>query len=282
MPQVTIVWSVTSRFRNPDLLSVLRDFKSDQRKPTNEYEIGFWKVNGLSVKLYAKKLVVQGNLDDYNKKLLSEIERIDGLSLDQENASKLRSLFPTKQNALLCEKCNSPSLLVAAVRDGLDIAFKKECGHSDKLTPPLMMLNSRILPDMNILISKSLSRLVALGHFVGFEILIPEFILDILDQFKGSGKKEAVSKELANLRIAEGQNRVRILALKEKLFEISSESLSKEEDKILLRLANLTNSILVTSDQVLKDRALMDNRPTIFIPAEVFSQIKMIDEVRNP
>ncbi len=283
MPQqITIVWKVSSRFQEQDLVTVLREFKAEREPSKSEYELGVWKVNGLTVKYYEKKLVVQGNLDDYNKNMLPEIEKIDGLTLDAKNAAKLRRIFPSKQNAIICDECKSSSLLIEGTEEGLDIVFRKECGHVDRLATPLIMINSRILPDINILISNSLSRLIGLGYFKGFEIVIPEFIFDVVDQFKGKGSKDAVSKELANLRSRELKDNIKIIGLKNELFDLDKENLTRDENKIILAIAQLTNAVLITADQVLKDRAIIAQRPTIFIPARVFGKIKVIEELRNP
>lgn len=280
--QITIVWDLTSRFNSEGLKQILKTFKAKQNKATSEYEEGFWKVDGLTVKLYKKKLLVQGNLNDYNKNLFSELQLIDGMTLDSTNAAKLRQIFPSSQNAIICDKCRNYSLEIEGTIEGLDVVFKKECGHADKLTAPLTMTNSRVLPDINILISKSLSRLVSLGYFKGFEVVIPEFILDVIDEFKGKGNKEAVSKELKTLRSLEKKELIKIVRIEDNIIKFEITNLGKEEDKIILTLAQLTNSVLLTGDQVLRTRALIKKRPTIYIPAEVFAKIKIIEEIRNP
>lgn len=279
MPQqIVVVWDITARFQEGDLQQILTEFKAERRITKGEYEHGFWKVNGLTLKMYEKKLLIQGNLNDYNRKLLLEIERIDGLTLDAKNATKLRQIFPSSQNAIICDECRSCSLEIEGIEEGLDIVFKKVCGHVDRLTAPLTMINSRVLPDINILISKSLSRLINLGYFRGFEIVIPEFIFDVIDQFKGTGSKKAVSEELRNLRMLERKGICRIVGLKNNVINLDT----RDEDKIILDLAQLTNSVLLTGDLVLRDRALVVKRPTIFIPPKVFGKIKIIEEVRNP
>jgi predicted PilT family ATPase len=103
----------------------------------------------------------------------------------------------------------------------------------------------------------------------------------VVDQFKGSGNKDAVSSELDMLRALEKMGKIRLNNLAVLPVKIDP-SLFKEEDKMILELAQLTNSILLTSDQILKDRSVMQERPTVYIPPEVFGKIKMIQEVRNP
>jgi len=280
--QITIVWNVTSRFSEHNLTKVLITFKAQQKSSRSEHVLGIWKVNGLTIKYYKRKIVVQGNLNDYNKTLLLEITKIEGLTLDDKNAAKLRQIFPSKQNAIVCDECKSTSLLIEAKTRGLDVVFVKECGHEDRLITPLTMINSRILPDLNVLISQSISRLVKLGYFNGFEVTIPEFMFDVIDQFKGKGNKDKVSQELMNLRRLEQDNKIKIISLKTDLINLNELNLPRDEDKVILKIANLTNSVLVTGDQVLKDRAILENRPTIYIPAKIFGELKIIEEVRNP
>jgi len=277
--QLTIVFDITGEFEETALLQLMT--KAKEQEPKGKYEKRIWSINGLTVKQYEKSLVVQGSLNDYTKGLLRGLKDIKGLALDEKNAAKLGRVFPSNHNAILCLECKSTSLAIAGRIDGLDIAFTAECGHKNTLKPPLFMVNSRILPDINILISKSLSRLVELGYFVGFEVVVPEFILDVVDQFKGSGNKDAVSSELDMLRALEKMGKIRLNNLAVLPVKIDP-SLFKEEDKMILELAQLTNSILLTSDQILKDRSVMQERPTVYIPPEVFGKIKMIQEVRNP
>ncbi len=276
---LTIVFEITGEFDESTLLQLMS--KAKVKEPKGEYEKQIWSIDGLTVKQYEKKLVVQGSLNDYTKGLLRGLKEIKGLALDEKNAAVLGRVFPSKHNAILCLDCKSTSLAIEGGIEGLDIAFTGECGHKTALKPPLYMINSRILPDISILISKSLSRLIELGYFNGFEVMVPEFILDVVDQFKGSGNKHAVTSELDSLRALEKLGKIRLNNLSSLPMKIDP-SLFKEEDKMILELAHLTNSILLTSDQILKDRSVMQERPTVYVPPDVFGKLKMIQEVRNP
>jgi len=281
--QINIVWTLTPRFQQEDLNQVLTKFNAQKHNSTNEYEKGFWKFDGIIIKLYEKKLLVQGKISDYSKNAILDIKSIEGLSLDTTNSAKLRLLFPTSQNAIICNKCGCYSLQIDGTYEGLDIVFKKECNHIDKLNAPLAMTNSRILPDINILISGSLSRLINIGYFKGFEIVIPDFIIDVIDEFKGTGKKGAVTKEIKRLRSLENSGLITIMNIENEIIKIHKTSdLSKEEDKIILQLAQITNAVLITGDELLRTRALMKERPTIYISPEIFGKIKIIESVRNP
>lgn len=55
----------------------------------------------------------------------------------------------------------------------------------------------------------------------------------------------------------------------------------EEEDKVILDFAQFTNSILITADNVFKERAVMQGRPTIYVNPSDFGKLKMIEEVRT-
>jgi len=277
--QVTIVWRISARFGLEDLLGLMEKYNALVKPPSSEHEIRVWQVDNLTVKYYQSSLVVQGNINDYTKYLLQDIENIDGLILDEKNAAKLARIFPARQNAIICERCRETSLLIQAEKKGLDIVFKKECGHKNALKPPLMMLCARILPDINLLISKSMSRLLRLGLLTDFEIVIPEFIFDWLDKFKSTKGKSAISDELKQLRKLEQDGNVKLLPI---TTQILSQTTLKDEDQVILAISMLTNSILLTGDKILKDRALMQKRPVIYLPPKLFDQLKLLEAVRFP
>jgi rRNA-processing protein FCF1 len=276
---VTLVLGISAEFDEPSLLKHMT--KASQKKPTNEYEKRVWSINGLTVKQYEKKLVVQGTLNSYTKSLLRTIGEVKGLTLDEKNAKIMAQIYPTRHNAMLCPECKDTFFSISGKMEGLDIVFHGECGHRCDLKPPMFMLTSRILPDMDMLISKSMSRLVELGYFNDFEIVVPDFILDVVDRFKGSGKKSALSIELDELRVLEKSGKIKMNSLTGFPVKVDSSTL-QEEDKVILGLAHLTNSVLVTSDKVLRDRAVMQERPTVYVSPDDFGKIKMIQQVRKP
>lgn len=155
-----------------------------------------------------------------------------------------------------------------------------ECEHSCSTEAPFLTLNNRILPDLNMLISKTVSRLINLNNLKGVEIVFPGFILDVIDEFKGSDKKKAVSTELESLRKLAEKGLITLNTLSNLGIHLDAEK-QKEEDKIILDFAHFTNSILLTSDLVLKERALATNRPVIFIDPKDFDKIKTIEETRR-
>lgn len=188
---VNLVFITTSEFARA---------KGKEKKTTNEYQSFFWSVNGLSVILYSEKLVVQGRLTEFTKPFIRGLRDVTGLTMDFKNVEKFMKLFPVRQNSIVCSKCGKDSLLMRGFIEGLDISFGMECGHKCSLVAPFLTLNNRVLPDINVICAKSVSRLINLGYLAGAEIVFPEFVLDVIDKFKGSGLKKAFSGELDNLR----------------------------------------------------------------------------------
>jgi rRNA-processing protein FCF1 len=280
--QVTITWQVSSNFATKTLEDTLARYGTEETQPTNKYQLRVWKADGLAITLYEKSLVVQGCLNDNTRRLMQNIAEIKGLSLDSKNAVRLARVLPKRQNAILCPECGQPFFMIEASIAGLDVLFTTECGHADRIRPPLMMLNSRILPDISVLVSKAISRLTDLGHFVGFEILVPDFVLNALDLL-GSAQKDAASIELTNLRKLEQTGALKVINYKDGLkMPTTKEEFQAEEDNRILEIAHLTNAILVTSDKNLKDKALIGSRPTIHIPGEILGKLRIVEQVRTP
>ncbi len=281
MRNLTLVWQISSELDESKLIHILESY-GGKKTQSDEYEIWRFKFNGLTTKCYEKTLVVQGTENEKNLRLVRDINNIQGLQFDSKNAEIYNKLFPCRHNAIFCMECKTPSLLIEAKIEGLDIVFKKECGHKNSMRPPLIMLNNRILPDINILISNHLSRLIKIGYFEDFEVVIPEFIMNVLDLL-GSNKKKGAINEIEKLRSLENKQKITIFSSREGI-EIppSKKEFQQEEDNIILEIANLTNSILLTADETLKEKAVLNDRPTIFIHPRESKKLKIIDDVRNP
>lgn len=281
MPDSTnIVFDVSSGIDKDSLARHVENFNGKTRNLTNDYQKSFWSINGLSVILYEKKLVVQGQLSETTKPFIRGLRDVKGLTLDSANRQKLMALFPSRQNSMVCSQCGKTSLVIQGQIEGLDIIFTLECGHHCNLEAPFQTLNNRVLPDINMILSKSVSRLINLGLLKGVEIVFPEVILDIVDKFKGTGSKDAISEELESLRkIAEnGAFSINTFSNIPMTYRTTS---PEEEDKVILDFAQFTNSILMTADNVFKERALMLGRPTIYVNPKDFGKLKMIEEVRT-
>lgn len=281
--QIVIVWEFLPGFSTDLIEKVMEKYRASQRTPTNQFMIQSWKTDGLTVNVFEKKLVVQGTLDEHGKILVQDIAGIEGLRLDAKNQERLAQIFPRRQNAIVCSQCRLPSLLIQSEIAGLEVVFKKECGHADKIKPPFLTLNNRVLPDMNVLVSKALSRFVGLGYFLGFEVVVPQFLMRVIDKYAGKAQKKAISDEIGVLRKLANENRISILNYNDG-FPIPStrERFESEEDDKILEIAHLTNSVMITCDGNFKDKALLANRPTIYIQPDMLEQIKIIEEVRTP
>jgi len=283
LDQETIVWGIPKGFDRNNLLSVISKYGGIERNRTNPYQLGVWKINNLTATLFEKKLVVQGRIDEFSKRFLKEVSSIKDLRIDPKNAAILARIFPKLQNAIICFECRHPSLLIVASIKGLDIDFKKECGHSERMNSPFLILNNRIQPDLNILIAKGTSRLMKLGFFRGFEVVIPKYILNVADNLLGSQKKKAISREIDALREFAQQDVISIFNFDDR-FKIpnSIQELEKEEDDMILNITRLTNSVIFTGDITLKSKAVLSKRPVIYIPPEIFGKLKVFEEVRLP
>lgn len=281
MSQITIVWEVGSEFKKESLDQILKNLAAQAKKPSSEHERGFWQVSGAVVKLYERKLMVQGRKTESSINLVAQIKGMNGLSLDNKNAKRLTELFPRFPNAIMCTECKNPFLSINGEIEGFDIIFKGECGHRCNLKPPLLMLNSRIFPDINVLVAKGLSRCIKLGCFVDFEIVIPDLTMDVIDTLLGPKTKKAASAEINTLRSFENEGKISIFNYNYGFRSvISKEELEDKEDDLILEIACLTNAILVTADRSLRDKALLKKRPTIYMDPEIWSNLKHIEEVR--
>ena len=281
MTGINITWEVSSNFKESKIKDVLGKYGCTYEAPTTPYEKWVAKAVGVTVKLFAKKLLVQGRENAESLELIQELSELECLILDRRNAEKFAKLFPALHNAILCTECNRPSLLIEGKIEGLDITFHKECGHKNNLHPPLFMLTSRILPDVNVLVGGHLSKCINLGYFEGFEVVIPDYIMHVLDLLEPR-KKKGASNEIERLRGLEKDNKITIFSSKDGLPIPTKEEFQSREDDDILEIANLTNSILFTGDENLKDKATLVKRPTIYIHPSLSGHIKIIEETRNP
>lgn len=279
--QIVIVWGMPTNFDYSKIDDLMTKLMAQEKKPPSDYLLKVWRTNGLTINLFERKLVVQGKLDVDGARVIREISRIEGLRLDEKNAKKLAAILPIRQNAVICAECRTPSLLIKASISGLDVAFVKECGHKNNMRPPFLVLNNRVQPDINILVAKALSRLIDLGFFVGFEIVLPQYVMNAID-FLGKKQKHAVSDELQNLQQLAVDGKIKIMNYKDGLrLPNSKEDFQKEEDNAIINISDMTNAVLITSDENVKNKAILANRPTVFIPARFLGELKILEDVRS-
>ena len=190
--------------------------------------------------------------------------------MDNENEQKynqLKDKFESipDHNSLICGECHHKSnyLINIEVNDD-DILFKfNNCHHVTNLNKPLYMVNNRILPDLSVLPSRILTKLVSLGYFKNFEIMIPTFLLDASDKLSSKEVKQGIQNEINTLASFENENLISIYHCRYERY-FPKEELEDIEDNVILKLAHYTNSILFTQDKNLQSKSIIQKRPTIF------------------
>lgn len=138
-------------------------------------------------------------------------------------------------------------------------------------------VNVRILPDICVLISHTLSRLIELNILNGFEILIPDSI-EYIVQILCEGRLQAgFYNEIDKLKELEENRKIDILYCSYEMPEIKNrKELISREDDLVLEIAIVTNSILFTSDKGLRDKAISVKQPVIYFPAKYQKNVKEI------
>lgn len=140
----------------------------------------------------------------------------------------------------------------------------------------------RILPDICVLISHNLSRVIELGFLEGFEILIPDFIEEIVSALCEGKLKAGFYNEIEKLKELEAERKIDILycSYGVDLPENRKELIATEDD-IILEVAVVTDSILFTADKGLKEKATSIKQPVIYIPPKFQKSIKELADNIN-
>jgi len=137
----------------------------------------------------------------------------------------------------------------------------------------------RILPDICVLISHILSRLIELDILDGFEILIPDSVEYIVQILCEGRLQTGFYNEIDKLKELEAKRKIDILYCSYEMPEIKTrDELIAREDDLILEIAVITNSILFTSDKGLRDKASSVKQPVIYFPAKYQKEIKNIAE----
>ena len=84
---ITLVWGKGSTFNSIHLDEILKKFGAIEITASSKWEKRVWKVNGLTVKEYDKRILVQGKIDTRSYYIIQEINKLDELSLDVRNNS---------------------------------------------------------------------------------------------------------------------------------------------------------------------------------------------------
>lgn len=278
--QITISGDLTSLFVPEKFEYFIKEKKAQRKESSDKYVLSSWNLDGVNIVRYEKKIVIQGHDTEHNSEIIKELVAFDGINLDHKNMDILSSILPKQQNAIICKDCHSPSLTIEAVVEELKIKFKKECNHTDDMNAPLLMINFRILPDINILVSRSLSKLIELNHFTGYEIVVPRLVMNVVDTLD-AGKKAGVSEEVTALKSLETQGKIKVIDYDDKYNDSDVKNYLSQEDNYLSDISDITNSILITGDNILKSKVQLKNRPVIFIHPKHQSSIKTMYETRK-
>lgn len=283
------VWDFDFSDKNLEEISKLLEnesynFNLNDNPP--QYSLKEYLGHNIKVLVFEKKLMIQGgglnNPNELVKEIFININGLRFLALqDKYKESFLR--FIPKKSGLRCLKCNSSSIFLELYIEEDNPKFKyNTCGCEAAVN--IYFINAmynRIIPDFSVIFSDSLIRLFQLGFFKDYVLIFPEFIFDVCDK-KLIGKKrrskldEFISKciELSN------KDFIKLITFKEntiiKFSQIDSSNFNEIEDKIMLELSNITNSLLVTTDNNLHNRASINNIPHIFIPGNIESKLKFL------
>ena len=232
---------------------------------------------GITVRINKKKITIQGQLNKETKEIISKINAFNQLTLSPKNLKIYEEIFQPKNGNIICQQCGEPSEAIEGTSDesGNPI-FKSSCGHVLETNSPLLIARNRILPDLNVLISRTLSRLVSLGYFNGYEIIVPEYYDKFVDQCFSKGKKrDSFLCEKEELDKLKEQGRIRIInhpLSDSKIANCSEEG--KIEDDAIFDFAVITHSILITGDKTLKEKSRGRNLECIFFTQKVSDAAK--------
>ena len=133
----------------------------------------------------------------------------------------------------------------------------------------------RILPDICVLISHTLSRVVELGFLENFGILIPDFVEEIVLILCEGKLKAGFYNEIEKLKELEAKRKIDILYCSYGVdLPENKKKLIDTEDDLILEAAVATESILFTADKGLKDKAISIKQPVMYIPPKFQKGIK--------
>ena len=230
-----------------------------------------------TVRINKKKITIQGQLNKETKEIISKINALNQLTLSPKNLKIYEEIFQPRNGNIICQQCGEPSETIEGTSDESgNPVFKSSCGHELETNSPLLIARDRILPDLNVLISRTLSRLVNSGYFNGYEIVIPEYYDKFVDHcFSKSNKRNGFLSEKRELYKLKDQGRIRIHDHPFSGRKIGNCSEEEEiEDDIIFDFAVFTHSILITEDRTLVENSRERNLECIFFSQKVNSAAK--------
>lgn len=256
--------------------------KQENNHPT---VINFLKMDKVTITTYNSKILFQSDDSKSSFDLVNSLYNLNCLDMDDTNLSKFKD-FQRKfkntlnHNSLYCKDCSEKSnylINLDVSENSLSFIFNN-CHHEIEMNSQLLMVNNRILPDLSVLQARTLSKCIYLGYFKNFEIVIPSFLLDVVDKLSSKNGKKGISKEIDTLRSYENKYGFSIYNCHYENHIFNKEILEDQEDNIILKLAHMTNSILFTQDNILKSKAIVQKRPTLYLDSEQSKNLKKIIE----
>ncbi len=237
---------------------------------------------GTIVRIEKNKITIQGQLNKETKELISKINALDQLTLNPKNLKIFAEIFQPNNGSIICQECGQPSTVIEGGSDASgNPVFKCGCGHEIRTNSPLLIARSQMLPDLNILISKTLSRIIQAGYFNGYEIIIPEYYDKFVDQCFDRGKRRsAFLSEKEELMKLQRQGLIRYQQYPysdSKIVDCNEEG--KIEDDKVFKFAEKTHSILITADSTLKEKSIEHNLECIFFTQNLSDSAKLLSKL---
>ncbi|MEL7669303.1 hypothetical protein [Methanobacterium sp.] len=121
--------------------------------------------------------------------------------------------------------------------------------------------------------------MVELGFLDGFEILIPDFVEEIVLILCEGKLKAGFYNEINKLKELEAERKIDVLYCNYGIdWPENRNKLINTEDDMILEVAVATDSILFTADKGLRDKAVSIKQPVIYIPPKFQKGIKKLAE----
>ncbi len=119
--------------------------------------------------------------------------------------------------------------------------------------------------------------MVELGFLDGFEILIPDFVEEIVLVLCEGKLKAGFYNEIKKLNELEAEKKIDMLYWSYGIdWPENKNKLINTEDDMILEVAVATDSILFTADKGLRDKAVSIKQQVIFIPPKFEKGIKKL------
>jgi len=120
---------------------------------------------------------------------------------------------------------------------------------------------------------------VELGFLDCFEILIPDFVEEIVLILCEGKLKAGFYNEINKLKELEAERKIDIIYCNYGIdWPENRNKLINTEDDMILEVAVATDSILFTADKGLRDKAVSIKQPVIYIPPKFQKGIKKLAE----